>query len=275
MANPIQEASSLMARTVSIYWPKSNGLFALLSRVPTSNIVRAIRDRSINPIVRSRVWTGAIEYVRQRAEDRERFLLTRSIAAGYREAGVRTRIRTRAIEIASIEAPGRAVDRIQAIDSMNRRGIRKLVTDAAREYDKSPSVTTLRRLASDVQGRIGVTSRQAGYIGRQVSMMRESGLSERKIDSYVDKKVRQYTSLRANQIADRSIVESIGNGRQLAWEDALEKEEIPPDSMKQWMTQGDETVRDTHDAERQNGPIPIKEVFPIMGVMSAPSNEFG
>lgn len=275
MANPIDEASSQIARTARIYWRRGNGLFSLLSRIPIAEISTAIRRRSVVPIVRGSSWIAAIDYVRERAIDRDRWLLTRSIQSGYREAGIARGIRSRSVELSELAAPQHAIDRIQAIDRTNRAGVRRLVTDAANQYRQSPSISNLRRLANEIQGKIGVTSKQANYITKNIGRLREAGYSDAAIDSFINRKVNQYTQLRAQQIADRSVIESIGRGRQLAWQNAIETGEISSRSKKQWMTQGDENVRRLHDAQRQSGPIPISEIFEIMGVLHPPSDEFG
>jgi hypothetical protein len=246
------------------------------SSAPRGKVQAAVKTGSPLPIFNSPQWALADQRLQVAVQKVELSLLTGGLKSGASEIpGPAPRLGARIGALAEEHAGLRAVELAQAIDDKTRAGLRLMIGRASREYAKGQSLGVLRRLEGEVRASIGVTPKQAARISAWKEAAKQSGMAPDLISAGVVQRAGSARDLRARMIADRGVIESVSFGRHQSWVEARDLGELPKDVKKTWVNQGDDKVRATHRAQSRVGPIPLDDVYVIMGVMHPPSLDVG
>lgn len=274
MSNPLDGYGSeeaALARAVEAFFRSAS------ASAPAGRVYAAVKLGIADPVFGTKEWEEAVKRLVIQIKKVELSTFTGGLASG--KAAIPTRVPSlgaaRLAELAELHAGQRAVEMIQAIDEVTREGIKRLIATAAASYVTDQSASTLRRLQEEIRASIGLTPKQAARIERWRSIAVASGMPPSSVSAGVVARAAAARDLRARAIAERGVIESVSFARHQAWLEAQDAGDLSPKAMKRWMTQGDDRVRASHRAQSRQGPIPLREIYPIQQVQHPPSKEPG
>ena len=128
-----------------------------------------------------------------------------------------------------------------------------------------------KQIASMVQNI--TTSTRTRINAKLVKMIQEeASLSELQAAIQSISKDYSFTAARALTIARTETTSALSGGRQVAMEQAVD---LGVEMQKEWITAGDEVVRDAHAALGSSGPIPVSAPFVADGSEAMQPGQFG